>query len=200
MSDAAQHHLQPHQLPHERRPVAVPRRHVGPRARQRAGNTGLAYTARYTLSRAKDNLSNTFSCGSNNGIANGLGFLDPLNPDLDWGYAEFDVRHRVVASAIWEIPLARNSSGAAKALLNGWQLSALFTARSGRPFSIGDCSNGVDFYCARMALVAPVSGYMQRPTPDAVEYVRLPRHQQPGGGYRHDRQPADRRQRVCGVT
>ena len=46
---------------------------------RRVGNTGLAYTARYTLSRAKDNLSNTFSSGSNNGIANGLGFLDPLN-------------------------------------------------------------------------------------------------------------------------
>jgi outer membrane receptor protein involved in Fe transport len=135
---------------------------------RKLADTGLQFTARYTLGWAKDDLSNTFSEGGNNGIANGLGFLDPLNPDLDWGYAEFDVRHRLVGSAIWELPLARNSTGFAKALLNGWQLSLLFNAQSGAPFSIGDCSNGVDFYCARMAQLAPINGYTAKAQPDVA--------------------------------
>lgn len=136
---------------------------------RKLADTGLQFTARYTLSWAKDNLSNTFSSTPNSGIANGLGFLDPLNPELDYGWAQFDRRHRFVASAIWEIPLAKQSSGLTKAALHGWQLSLLFSAQSGAPFSIGDCSNGVDFYCARMAAVAPINGYIDAPqAPDVA--------------------------------
>jgi hypothetical protein len=91
-----------------------------------------------------------------------------LNPDLDYGWAEFDVRHRFVGSAIWELPLAKNSTGFAKALLNGWQLSLLFNAQSGAPFSIGDCTNGVDFYCARMAVVAGLNAYNVKAQPDVA--------------------------------
>ena len=135
---------------------------------RKVADTGLQFTARYNLGWAKDDLSNTFSEGSNNGIANGLGFLDPLNPDLDYGWAEFDVRHRFVGSAIWEIPLAKESHGFTKAALNGWQLSLIFTAQSGAPFSIGDCTNGVDFYCARMAQVASINGYIDTAQADVA--------------------------------
>jgi hypothetical protein len=55
---------------------------------------------------------------------------------LDYGYAGYDVRHRLSASAIWSVPFGGNDP-----LLGGWQVNALFTARSGYPFSVGDCDH-----------------------------------------------------------
>jgi hypothetical protein len=147
-------------------------------------NTGLTLTARFTLGWAKDNLSSTFSESSNNTIANGLGFLDPLNPDLDYGWADFDIRRRIVASGIWAIPIAKNAVGLKKQLLGDWQASFIVSAQSGAPFSIADCWNGVDFYCARMAVVAPINGYTDTPSADAVNtfnYLDIS-NQEPGFG------------------
>jgi outer membrane receptor protein involved in Fe transport len=106
------------------------------------GSTGLALTSNYTLSRAKDNLSGTFTDSDNNGFYQ-TGYLDVFDPHLDYGYAGFDVRHRFSASAIWSVPFANNNPW-----LGGWQVNALFTARSGYPFSVFDCTNGFA-YCMR---------------------------------------------------
>ena len=62
-------------------------------------NTGLQLTARYTLSSAKDNLSSTFSDSNSNF---NLGLLDPFDPDLDYGSADYDARHRFVSSFTYE--------------------------------------------------------------------------------------------------
>jgi outer membrane receptor protein involved in Fe transport len=113
---------------------------------RRLGNSGISFTARYTLGQAKDNLSSTFSDGGNGNWT--LGYLDAFDPMLDYGYAEFDVRHRFTFSGIWELPFFNNSEGAARTILGGWQLNWIFTARSGFPFTVADCTNGFAF-CAR---------------------------------------------------
>jgi outer membrane receptor protein involved in Fe transport len=100
----------------------------------------LTLTAKYTFGRAKDNLSNTFSDGGNNF---NLGYLDAFDPMLDWGFADYDVRNRLSISAIYELPFLRNSAGLTRTLLGGWQVSGQFTARSGYPFTVYDCTNGV---------------------------------------------------------
>jgi len=111
------------------------------------GRTGLSLSAKYTWAKSRDNLSSTFSEGIDAAGGAQLGFLDPYpggvggGPNLDYGYSEYDVRHRFIGSGTWDIPLAKNSSGATKAILNGWSLNFLFTARSGTPFSLYDCSN-----------------------------------------------------------
>jgi hypothetical protein len=87
----------------------------------------------------KDNLSSTFSDG-NNGNYN-LGYLDAFDPMLDYGYAEHDVRHRASLSAVWNLPFLNNGSGAMRTALGGWQVNAIFTARSGYPFTVYDCTN-----------------------------------------------------------
>ena len=118
---------------------------VGLDARQ-IGMTGLQMTARYTYGRAKDNLSNTFSEGYNGNFA--TGYLDAFDPMLDYGWAEFDIRHRLNLSGVWALPFAKNASGIAKALAADWQLAWLVTARTGYPFSLWDCTNGFAF-CMR---------------------------------------------------
>ena len=97
-------------------------------------------SAKYTLSHAKDNLSSTFSDSGNNF---NLGYLDAFDPMLDYGFAEFDVRHRLAVSGIFELPFARNATGLTRALAAGWQLNWILTARTGYPFTVFDCTNGL---------------------------------------------------------
>jgi hypothetical protein len=107
---------------------------------------GLGFTARYTYSVAKDNLSSTFSEANNNF---NLGLLDPFDPNLDYGYADFDVRHRFSSSFNWQIPYAKHFHGPAKQLLDGWVIAGLVNIRSGSPFSVFDCTNAFFEVCMR---------------------------------------------------
>jgi len=103
------------------------------------GTSGVSILANYTYSHAQDNLSSTFSENStgSNGVGN-LGYLDPNNPALDYGNADFDVRHRVAFGATWIEPYFKNSRGFRGEVMGGWSLSPIFTARTGTPFSISD--------------------------------------------------------------
>jgi outer membrane receptor protein involved in Fe transport len=115
---------------------------------------GIALTANYTWSHAIDNMSSTFFEAGGQGVAsqygnqnitinNGdfdAGFLDPYDPGLDKGNAEFDIRHRVTLAGNWRIP-SRRKKGWIGALTTGWNLNPLFVARSGEPFSVFDTSS-----------------------------------------------------------
>ena len=109
--------------------------------------TGLQFTARYTLSKAKDNLSSTFSEADTNF---NLGFLDPFNPDLDYGNADFDVRHRFSGSVNYTPTFFRDRKGFAKYLLDGYTFTGIVTARTGTPFTVFDCTNAITT-CLRLA-------------------------------------------------
>jgi hypothetical protein len=132
---------------------------------------GLQFTARYTFSEAKDNLSTTFSEGAYG--SNNLGVLDPFNPDLDYGYAEFDARHRFVGSFNWELPWAKNTTGLAKQVLHGWVLTGIFNAHSGNPFSVFDCTNAAYEVCPRLVPTGAISfeGQVGADTGNANEFV-----------------------------
>jgi Carboxypeptidase regulatory-like domain/TonB dependent receptor len=111
-------------------------------------NLGLQFTARYTFAKAFDNLSTTFS-ESNNQFT--LGLLDPFNPGLDYGPADFDVRHRFVASINWSIGGNRPiGTGFTNQAFGGWTLTGIFNARTGTPFSISDCVNAAEA-CPRIS-------------------------------------------------
>jgi hypothetical protein len=143
---------------------------------RRLGTTGLSASARYTLGYAKDNNSSTFTTDSNNASTN-TGLLDPFDPDLDYGWAEFDVRHRLTVGAIWQIPYGRGRGGLFESLAGGWQLSGVFTARSGSPFTVFDCTQSVAGYarCPRMLEVAALPDGASKPvsTGDANTFVYM---------------------------
>jgi hypothetical protein len=146
-------------------------------------STGLAFTARYTLSQAKDNLSSTFSESNNNF---NLGLLDPFDPDLDYGYADYDVRHRSAFSATYEVPAFRNEPGMKRALLGGWQATAIFTAQTGAPFTVFDCSFGVTV-CYRLIEVGNLntkpSGALREVDTNLYEYLNLSNQSRGVGSY-----------------
>ena len=60
---------------------------------------------------------------------------DTLLPNLDRGLGDANVKHRFVASGVWDINYVRGNNRAAKLIANGWQLSAIYNARSGQPYS-----------------------------------------------------------------
>jgi len=111
-------------------------------------NSGLSFVTNYTWSHAIDNLSSTFSEFGNNF---NLGYLDPFNPDLDRGNADFDVRHRWVLSGTWDTPWYRNSDNwFARNVVGGWTLAPIVTVQSGNPFSLWDCTFVAFEVCPRL--------------------------------------------------
>jgi Carboxypeptidase regulatory-like domain len=102
---------------------------------------GLSLTFNYTWSHSIDNLSSSFS---ETPQTENLGLLDPLQPALDKGSADFDARHRVAVSAVWTLPYAKGTHGFVKQVFDGWEVDPIVTARTGNPFTVFD-SSSADF-------------------------------------------------------
>src|SRR5215471_1811423 len=144
------------------------------------GSTGLSFTTRYTYGHAKDNLSTTFSESTNDPH---LGLLDPFDPKLDYGDAEFDIRHRFTGGFVWELPWARQTSGVVHALASGWQVASSVKMQTGAPFTVYDCTNE-SARCMRM-LVQPglnrTPSSTLAPTGDPNSFVYLDLSNQAAG-------------------
>ena len=88
---------------------------------------GIAVQASYTYSHCLDDGSGSY------GLEEGaIGQLNPYDPRYDYGDCNFDLRHNLTASVVYALPFHGNR------LVEGWQVSGIFAARSGSPFSISD--------------------------------------------------------------
>ncbi len=115
---------------------------------QNLSRYGLQMSVNYTYSHAMDNLSSTFSESGNNF---NLGYLNPFNPRLDWGNADYDVRHRVAVGGVYQPKfLEFQSSRIAHMILGGFEFAPIATAHTASPFTIYDCTNGENA-CPRIA-------------------------------------------------
>jgi hypothetical protein len=61
---------------------------------------------------------------------------NPLDWGLDYGPSDNDVRHRVVVTALWEIPNIKSLHGFGNIALNHWQTNLIAMAQTGTPFTI----------------------------------------------------------------
>ena len=114
-------------------------------------HTGLNARVDYTYSHSIDNTSSTFTDGASND--DNLGYLDPFNHALDRGTSDFDERHRIASALVWEVPFAKKMTGAAKTLADNWTISTTFSAQTGTPFTMFDCSNAYTV-CPRASFVS----------------------------------------------
>jgi len=142
---------------------------------QEIRHTGLFILANYTWAHALDNLSTTFSESSSEF---NLGYLDPRNPALDFGNADFDIRNRFVLSMIWTEPYLKDSHGILKQVGSGWSVSPIFTVRSGIPFSVWDSTNALQSI-PRYVPTATIPGYstgngISTSTPNLFNLLTLP--------------------------
>jgi hypothetical protein len=84
----------------------------------------------YTWSHCIDDASNTY------GLEGGSTAMNPYNLSQDRGNCLFDRRQALVVSSLVALPFKGRFTG--HQLIEGWQLSGIFTARAGAPFSVGD--------------------------------------------------------------
>ena len=59
----------------------------------------------------------------------------PLLPFLDRADSVNDIRHRSVTNWVWNLDYMKTDNAIARALVNGWELSGIFTAQSGSPYT-----------------------------------------------------------------
>ncbi len=119
----------------------------------------LTLTFNYQWSHALDEVSNGgFAAYTNNGI-------NPTNPDptklhMDYGNADYDIRHYVSASFVYSLP----HYGGPKVLVDNWEVSGTVFHSTGLPFSVTDYTTASSFknYGAGVLYaqqIAPLKGH-----------------------------------------
>jgi hypothetical protein len=103
---------------------SIRRNHGDAHRRNRRFSQCVGALASYTFSKAIDNV------GENLIVIGSTAFADPLKPGQARGLSYNDVRRRFVASGLWELSYTRNP------LLRDFQLSAIVTLESGRPYTV----------------------------------------------------------------
>ena len=101
------------------------------------GPWGLNLTVAYTLSRLRDNQQGGLN-------ASRARRQNPRSLEGEYGPSADDVRNRLVAAYVWDMPFGSNLNGLSSALLKGWQFSGIATLSSGSPIFInqdGDALN-----------------------------------------------------------
>jgi len=82
---------------------------------------GLQFNTSYTWSHSIDDASRNLQ---------GIVVQDSTNIFGSRGSSDFDVRHRFVANAVYNLPFKGNR------LVSGWELAPIITAQSGSPFNV----------------------------------------------------------------
>jgi len=83
---------------------------------------GLQFGVSYTLSKSMDNGSNQRDVIPNT-----------YDPGMMWGPSEFDARHILVFSYLYDLPFFKNRSSLSGKLLGGWQISGVTQFQTGQP-------------------------------------------------------------------
>ena len=112
---------------------------------RRRVNTGLTFQVSYTLSKSMDNRSwdpslSTVSTGSVQSASSTP--FDNSNRRLNYTWSDFDRRHVVQGTYLYELPFGNGrkfANGIPRALdlaIGGWQLAGTLLVSSGRPFTV----------------------------------------------------------------
>ena len=104
-------------------------------------SSGLTLNSQYSLSRSFGNTSGSNEArtaaqpfGGNNGNA------DPNNYEADRNYNNFDVRHTLNISAVYDLPFGKGKKfdfgKFGNTILGNWEIGTIFNARSGLPIDV----------------------------------------------------------------
>jgi hypothetical protein len=97
---------------------------------------GLDLQAAYTVGRAKDSASS---------FGTGLAFVDVYNLNLNYGLSDFDVRHKLATSFVYEFPGPKGPGARAK-LGGGWQVGGVVILQKGTPYTVSCGQSFVPVY------------------------------------------------------
>jgi hypothetical protein len=113
--------------------------------RKRFDNAGVLMSGSYTLSKAIDNLSiDPVAATAGGGLTttNARTPVDGRNYDNERARADFDQRHVINLSGIYELPFGKgkpilgNARGPVNMIVGNWSINGIFTYQSGEPFTV----------------------------------------------------------------
>ena len=155
---------------------------LNPAGFQEFGNEAWSkyHSLQVTLSRRLGNSyfqgAYTFSKDLDATSTGNTSFNTAVNDQTDlrksYGLSDFDRRHRLVASYVYDLPFFKDATGAKAALLKGWSVSGVVTFQSGRPFTVTDSSGGSAYQLlspSSTASIAPGKGTADAVTHGSIE-------------------------------
>ena len=93
---------------------------------------GYAFGLAYTLGKSQDNASEQLTTQGSNAFPQNSRDFSPW-----YGPSDYDVRHRVSANFVWDLPLGNSM------IAHGWTVSGILTAHTGHPFTVNQSNNNV---------------------------------------------------------
>lgn len=108
--------------------------------------SGLSLIANYTFGKSLDTVSYEAPCACTNQSF-------PVDQAQEYGRSDFDTRHNMNFSAVWDIPFYRNQSSWKGKIIGGWQIGTIVTYNTGYPWTprTGGCllgaSTGSSNFC-----------------------------------------------------
>jgi Carboxypeptidase regulatory-like domain/TonB dependent receptor len=107
-------------------------------------NEGLEFLASYTYGKALSDNVGYYGTGWGQTGAQGYYYLDSSDPRRDYGRSTYDARHSFSLAGTYELPFGRGRkmksdlSPLADAFLGGWNVHAIYQARTGFAFTVID--------------------------------------------------------------
>lgn len=92
----------------------------------------LNVEANYTWSHEIDDMVNVFNS-----------YSDPYNPRFDLGNGDWDIRHNLTGSVVYNFTDLKGHSALMRTALGGWQASTIVQARSGDAINVTDSGGGI---------------------------------------------------------
>ena len=89
---------------------------------------GLQFNANYTFSKGMDDVSDAFTTKNAGGAAYPT---DSFNPSLDYGPADYNIKHRIVGSFVYDLPFMKTNRW-----IGGWNISGIVSWQTGADFSV----------------------------------------------------------------
>jgi outer membrane receptor protein involved in Fe transport len=110
---------------------------------QKRYSQGIQFEANYTWSKFEDNADGRNELA---GFPGNNTYTDLYNPKSRWGLSGNDIRHRVVVSTLYELPLGRGrrfvpGSAVVDQLVGGWSVGTIAELHTGTPLSVIDAVN-----------------------------------------------------------
>ncbi len=97
---------------------------------ERRLQNGLTFNVNYTYAHSIDDVT-----GLSNENGDGSTVL-PNNLDIDRGNSDLDLRHRIVATANYELPFGKSLNGIESGVAKGWAVNFIEIWETGSPFTI----------------------------------------------------------------
>jgi len=99
---------------------------------RRQFNNGFLFDLQYRYSKSIDQISNEGPGAQTNQT-------DPAHPQTEHGPSDFDSKHSVSFSTLWDVPLFRSRHDWVGKILGGWEINGILSAHTGFPWTPTTC-------------------------------------------------------------